>query len=121
MSIQHPWGDDLGCIFADQIKVIRRTKLYDFFAAAPLIAWLLFTAAQMFPSVAEQIVLAKFFFFQINPSSLPASLVISILSKVCTLVFLAVLAIMFAVRIVPRRHAQGFYPRFAAVVGTFIP
>jgi protein-S-isoprenylcysteine O-methyltransferase Ste14 len=111
----------LGCFFADQIEAIRQTKLYDLFAAAPLIAWLLFTAVQMLPPVAEQIVLAKFFFFQINPSALPVSLVLSILSKVCTLVFLSVLIIMFAVRRVPRRHAQGFYPRFAAVVGTFIP
>jgi protein-S-isoprenylcysteine O-methyltransferase Ste14 len=108
------------CIFEDRLKVIRRTKLYDLFAAAPLIAWLLFTAVHMLPSVAEQMALAKFFFFRINPSALPVSLALSILSKVCTLVFLSVLVMMFAVRRVPLRHAQGFYPRFAAVVGTFI-
>jgi protein-S-isoprenylcysteine O-methyltransferase Ste14 len=112
-------GDDLGCFCADRLKVIRRTKFYDLFAAAPLIAWFSFSVVQMLPPVVEQMVLAKFF-FQISPSALPVSLVLSILSKVCTLVFLAVLVIMFAVRRVPRRYAQGFYPRFVAVVGTFI-
>jgi protein-S-isoprenylcysteine O-methyltransferase Ste14 len=109
----------LGCIFAGRLKVIRRTKLYDLLAAAPFIAWLLFAAAQIIPPVTEQITLARFFFFHIAPSSLPVSLVLNILSKVCTLVFLSALVVMFAVRRVPLRRAQGFYPRFAAVVGTF--
>jgi protein-S-isoprenylcysteine O-methyltransferase Ste14 len=113
-------GGDVDCIFEDRLKVIRRTKLYDLFAAAPLIAWFSFTVAHMLPSLAEQMALAKFFFFQIDPSALPVSLVLSILSKLCTVVFLSALVIMFSVRRVPLRHAQGFYPRFAAVVGTFI-
>jgi protein-S-isoprenylcysteine O-methyltransferase Ste14 len=120
MSFSIHRGDDLDFFFTDQIKAIRQTKLYDLFAAAPFISWLLFSILHMLPPVAEQIALAKFFFFQINPSALPVSLVLSILSKVCTLVFLSVLVMMFAVRRVPFRYAQGFYPRFAAVVGTFL-
>jgi protein-S-isoprenylcysteine O-methyltransferase Ste14 len=112
-------GGDLRYFFADRLKVIKQTKLYDLFAAAPLVAWLLFSVVQMLPEVTEKIALAKFF-FQISPAALPISLVLQILSKVCTLVFLAVLVMMFVARRVPRRHAHGFYPRFAAVVGTFI-
>ena len=114
-----PWGFDLGYSLADQLKVIRRTKLYDLFTAAPLIAWFLFSLAQLLPSVGLQIALVKLF-IQTDPSFLPASLILSLTSKVCTLVFLALMVVMFAVRHVPERFARGFYPRFAAVAGTFI-
>jgi protein-S-isoprenylcysteine O-methyltransferase Ste14 len=112
-------GGELRYFFADRLKVIRQTKLYDLFAAAPLIVWLLVSVLQMLPELAEQIGLAKAF-FQISSSALPVSLVLRILSKICTLAFLAVLVFMFAVRRVPRHYAHGFYPRFAAMVGTFI-
>jgi protein-S-isoprenylcysteine O-methyltransferase Ste14 len=111
-------GEDLGAFFTS-LDVIRRTKLYDLFVALPFIAWLLFRAAQMLPSLIEQIALASFFFFQINPSALPLSLVLIILSKVGTLVFLSTLVLMFAMRHVPIGRARGFYPRFAALAGTF--
>jgi protein-S-isoprenylcysteine O-methyltransferase Ste14 len=111
------WGGDLR--YADRLKVIRQTKLYDLFAAAPLIVWLVVSVVQMLPELAEQTALAKAF-FQISPSALPISLVLRILSKVCTFIFLAVLVFMFAVRRVPRSYAHGFYPRFAAMVGAFV-
>ena len=109
----------LGAFFAGRLDVIRRTKLYDLAAAAPFIVWLLFSAVQILPSLVEQITLARFFFFQINPSALPASVVLKILSMVCTLIFLSTLVIMFAVRRVPIGRSQGLYPRFAALAGTF--
>jgi protein-S-isoprenylcysteine O-methyltransferase Ste14 len=106
-------------VFANCLKEVRRTKLYDFFAATPFIAWLLFSGAQILPPLTEQITLAKFFFFQISPSALPVSMVLNILAKVSTLVLLAALAVMFVARRAPLCRAQGLYPRFAAVVGTF--
>jgi len=51
---------------------------------------------------------------------LPATLVFSTVSKVSTLAFLVLLVVMFTVRHIPQRAASGFYPRFAAVVGTFL-
>jgi protein-S-isoprenylcysteine O-methyltransferase Ste14 len=109
----------LSYTFADRLSAIRRTKLYDLFVASPLIAWYLFAVAQMLPLVTQQIALAKLI-VETDASVLSLSLVLSILSKVCTLIFLAVLVVMFAARRVPRRYAQGFYPRFAALAGTFI-
>jgi hypothetical protein len=102
-----------------RLKALRRTKLYDLFAAAPLIAWYLFCAAQMLPSLAQQVALVKLF-VRTDPSVLPATLVFSTVSQVSTLVFLMVLVVMFTVRHIPRRAAPGFYPRFAAVAGTFL-
>jgi protein-S-isoprenylcysteine O-methyltransferase Ste14 len=113
------WGKSLAAFFTSRIEAIRRTKLYDLFAAMPFIAWLLFSAAQMLPPLAEQIALAKFFFFRISPSALPLSLVLNILSKACTLFFLSALVVMFAVRHHPVGRAQGLYGRFAALAGTF--
>jgi len=106
-------------VVRERIRALRRTKLYDLFAAAPLIAWYGFCAAQMLSLVAPQIELVKLF-FQTDPSVLPAELVLSTVAHVTTLAFLAILVVMFAVRHVPQRTAPGFYPRCAAVAGTFL-
>jgi protein-S-isoprenylcysteine O-methyltransferase Ste14 len=103
----------------ERLKAIRRTKLYDLFAAAPLIACYLFFAAQMLPSLAQQLALVKLF-IQTDPSVLPTALVLSAIARVTTLIFFAVLVVMFAVRHVPQKTAPGLYPRCAAVVGTFL-
>jgi len=103
----------------ERLKAIRRTKLYDLLAAAPVIAWYLFCTAQILPSVARQIALVKLF-IQTDPSVLPATLVLSTVSHLTTLAFFAVLVVMFAVRRVPQRTVSGFYPRFVAVAGTFV-
>jgi protein-S-isoprenylcysteine O-methyltransferase Ste14 len=102
-----------------RLNALRRTKLYDLFAAAPLIAWYLFCAAYMLPSLANQVALVELF-IQTSPSVLPATLVLSTVSHVSTLVFLVALVVMFAARRIPRRAALGFYPRFAAMAGTFL-
>jgi protein-S-isoprenylcysteine O-methyltransferase Ste14 len=119
MSLPDSSGEELARFFLDRLEVIRRTKLYDLLAAMPFIAWLLFSASQMLPPLAEQIALASFFFFKIHPSALPLSMALNILSKVCTLVFLSVLVVMFAVRRVPIGRAQGLYARLVALAGTF--
>jgi protein-S-isoprenylcysteine O-methyltransferase Ste14 len=103
----------------ERLKAIRRTKLYDLCAAAPLIAWYGFCAAQILPLVTQQITLTKLF-VQTDPSVLPVGLVLSTVSHIVMLVFFAVLVVMFTVRRVPQRTAPGFYPRCAAVAGTFL-
>jgi protein-S-isoprenylcysteine O-methyltransferase Ste14 len=100
------------------IRPLRR-KLYDLFAAAPLIAWYLFGLTQMLPSMAQQISLAKLI-IQTDPSVLPPVLLLGIMSKICTMVFLALLVVMFAVRRIPLHYPIAFYPRFAAGAGTFL-
>ena len=45
---------------------------------------------------------------------------LSTVSHVTTLVFIVVLIVMFAVRLVPQQTTLGFYPRCAAVAGTFL-
>jgi len=106
-------------IVRERLETLRRTKLYDLFAAAPLIAWYGFCAAQMLPLAAAQIELVKLF-VQTDPSVLPAELVLSTVAHVATLAFFAILVVLFAVRHVPQRTAPGFYSRFAAVAGTFL-
>lgn len=107
-------------IVRDRLKTLRRTKLYDLFAAAPLIVWYGFCAVQMLPLVVQQIALVKLF-VQTDPSVLPAALVLSAVAHVTTLAFFAILVVMFAVRHVPQqRTAPGFYSRCAAVAGTFL-
>lgn len=96
-----------------------RRKLYDLFAAAPLIAWYLFSLTQMLPPMARQISLAKLF-IQTDLSVLPPVLVLGIVSKICTVVFFALLVVMFAARRVPLHYPIAFLPRFVAGAGTFL-
>jgi protein-S-isoprenylcysteine O-methyltransferase Ste14 len=103
----------------ERLKALRRTKLYDLLAAAPVIAWYLYCAAHMLPSLAQQVALAEVF-VRTDPSVLPASLVLGIVARVCSLVFFVVLVVMFTVRRVPQPAASGLYPRFAAMAGTFL-
>jgi protein-S-isoprenylcysteine O-methyltransferase Ste14 len=109
----------LGPAVKGRLRAIRRTKLYDLFVAAPIIAWFMFCATQALPSVVRQISLVKLV-VQTDPSVLPASLILSCLSHITTLIFFSVLVVMFAVRQVPRRTALGFYPRCTAMAGSFL-
>jgi hypothetical protein len=94
-------------------------KLYDLFAAAPLIAWYFFSLIQMLPPMAQQISLIKLF-IRTDPSLLPPFLVLGIVSKMCTAVFFAVLVVMFVVRRTPLHYPIAFYPRLVAGAGTFL-
>jgi hypothetical protein len=102
----------------NNIQPLRR-KLYDLFAATPLIGLYLFGLSQMLSPLGQQIALAKLF-IQTDPSVLPAVFVLSIVSNICTAVFFALLVVMFAVRRVPLHYPIAFYPRFVAVAGTFL-
>ena len=102
-----------------RLEALRRTKFYDLFAAAPLIAWYAFCAAHVLPSVSQQIALVKLF-VQTDPTALPMGLLLRTLAHVTTLIFFAILVVMFAIRYVPQRTAPRFYARCAAVAGTFL-
>jgi protein-S-isoprenylcysteine O-methyltransferase Ste14 len=103
----------------ERFQAFRQTKLYDFLAAAPLIAWCAYCVEQMLPSLDKRIELVTMF-VRTDPSVLPASLVFRTVSEIGTLVFLVLLVVMFSVRRVPQRATTGLYPRFAAVVGTYL-
>ena len=77
-----------------RLKALRRTKLYDLLAAAPLIAWYGFCAAQVLPSLGQRVALLNLF-GRIDPSMLPATLVLSTVSEVITLAFFVLLVVMF--------------------------
>lgn len=100
------------------IQPVRR-KLYDLLAAAPLIAMYIFGLTKLLPRLALQIELAEVF-IQTDPSVLPPGLMLGIISKMCTIVFFALLVVMFAVRRVPLHYSIAFYPRFVAAAGTFL-
>ena len=89
-----------------RLKALRQTKLYDLFAAAPLIAWYGYCAAQMLPPLAQQVAMVKLF-VRADPSLLPATLVFRAVSEVSTLAFLVLLVVMFTVRHIPQRAAPA--------------
>jgi protein-S-isoprenylcysteine O-methyltransferase Ste14 len=103
----------------ERLEALRRTKLYDLLAAAPVIAWFAYSVAQMLPPFAQRLALLKMF-VQTDPSVLPASLVFRTVSEIMTLVFFAVSIVMFTVRYVPQQGTVRLYPRLVAVAGTFL-
>ena len=103
----------------NRLQAFRRTKTYDLCAAAPLIAWYSFGAAQTLSAIAGEIALIRLV-IQTDASVLPASLVLSAMSKICSLAFLAILILMFTIRCPPKLHSSGFYPRFTALAGTWL-
>jgi protein-S-isoprenylcysteine O-methyltransferase Ste14 len=110
---------DIAAKDAGRFASLRRTKLYDLLAALPLIAWFAFCAARMLPMLVQEIALAKLF-IQTDPSVLPVTFVLHLLSNVTILLFFTVMVVLFVIRYVPQASARGLYPRFAALAGTFL-
>ena len=102
-----------------RLQAFRRTKVYDFLTALPVIVWFGFCVKQGFPPLLQQAALAKLF-LQTDASVLPASLLLDVAAKAIVIAFQAVLAVLFVIRTVPRTFAHGFFSRFAALAGTFL-
>ena len=94
-------------------RTFERTKLYDLLAATPLIAWYGFVLTMQLPPLADQIT-------SFDPATADASVVAGLASKLATQIFVLVLALLMVLRRQPLGKASGFYPRFAAVAGTFL-
>jgi protein-S-isoprenylcysteine O-methyltransferase Ste14 len=109
----------LAALGGGRLTALRRTKLYDLLVALPLIAWFAFSALEMLPTLVQQITLIKLF-IETDPSVLPATLVLTLGSKVAIFSFLTILVVLFAVRYVPQARASGLYPCFASIGGTFL-
>ena len=94
-------------------RTFERTKLYDLLAAMPLIAWYGFALSLQLPRLAHQIA-------SLDLATADAPLLAGIASNLATQLFFAVLALLMILRRQPLGKASGFYPRFAAVAGTFM-
>jgi protein-S-isoprenylcysteine O-methyltransferase Ste14 len=94
-------------------RTFERTKLYDLLAAMPLIAWYGFALSIQLPRLAHQIA-------SLDLATADARVLAGIASNLATQVFFMVLALLMVLRRQPLGKASGFYPRFAAVAGTFL-
>ena len=94
-------------------RTFERTKLYDLLAAAPLIGWYVFALSIQLPRLAHQIA-------ALDWATADARHVASLASNLATQVFFMVLALLMVLRHQPLGKAAGFFPRFAAIAGTFL-
>jgi protein-S-isoprenylcysteine O-methyltransferase Ste14 len=94
-------------------RKFQQSKLYDFLTATPLIAWYGFLLAMQIPPLAEQIM-------SLDIATADARVYASLASKIATQIFFMALALLMMVRRKPLSKASGFYPRFAAIFGTFL-
>jgi protein-S-isoprenylcysteine O-methyltransferase Ste14 len=94
-------------------RTFERTKLYDLLAATPLIAWYGFVVALQLPDLAHQIA-------SLDPATADASIIVGLIAKLTTQCFFVALVSLLALRRQPLGKASGFYPRFAAMAGTFL-
>lgn len=94
-------------------RTFERTKLYDFLTALPLVAWYGFILTKQIPRIAQQV--ASFAFATADAHALAG-----LASNLASQVFMFVLMLLMVLRRQPLGKASGFYPRFAAVAGTFL-
>jgi protein-S-isoprenylcysteine O-methyltransferase Ste14 len=94
-------------------RAFEQTKLYDLLAAMPLIGWYGFVLILQLPSLVHQIV-------SFDLATADAPVVAGLAAKLATQVFFAVLVVLLALRRQPLGKASTFYPRFAAMAGTFL-
>lgn len=95
------------------LRKFEQTKLYDLMAATPLIAWYGFALTVQLPRLADQIA-------SLDVATADARVLAGLASNFATQVFFMVLALLMMLRRNPLGKASGFYPRFAAVAGTFL-
>jgi protein-S-isoprenylcysteine O-methyltransferase Ste14 len=91
----------------------RQTKIYDLLAAMPLISWYLFALYIQLPRLAHRI-------SSLDYAAPDARSLAGIASSLATQVFFVALALLMVLRRTARGKSSGFYPRFAAVAGTFL-
>jgi protein-S-isoprenylcysteine O-methyltransferase Ste14 len=94
-------------------RAFEQTKLYDLLAAAPLIAWYSFALSVQVPRIAHQI-------SSLDHATADTRVIAALASNVSTQVFFLALTLLMILRRPPKGKAFGFYPRFAAVAGTFL-
>ncbi|TAK47503.1 MAG: isoprenylcysteine carboxylmethyltransferase family protein [Xanthobacteraceae bacterium] len=94
-------------------KAFQGTKLYDLLAASPIIAWYGFCEYQQIPLLLNQLA-------ALNGTAVDALFVASLISKIVSLVFVAVLGVMLTIRHVPLAKSAGLLPRIAAIAGTYL-
>jgi len=94
-------------------EAFQRSKTYDLVAALPLITWFVFCILVQAPVLAAQI-------YETNFETADATLLATFASKMATLVFIGLFALLLALRHKPRTKMKGFYPRFAAIAGTYL-
>jgi protein-S-isoprenylcysteine O-methyltransferase Ste14 len=96
-----------------RFKAFEATKLYDLIAATPLIAWYGFCLSHQIPATVALIA-------ETDIASADARFFANVASKLATLVFFTVIVLLLVLRHKPRGKSSGFYPRFAAVAGTYL-
>jgi protein-S-isoprenylcysteine O-methyltransferase Ste14 len=92
--------------------MLEGTKLYDFLAAAPLIAWYGFCGWQIVPALAGD--------FGVKSGAIDAVFVTGLLSQLASLSFVGVLLALLTLRHTPRAKTPGVFPRIAAIAGTYL-
>ena len=94
-------------------QAFQRTRLYDLLAAMPLIAWYGFLISSQVPILVDQIL-------SLDVATADARFYASLASKLATQLFFMALALLMVVRRKPLGKLSGFYPKFAAVFGSFM-
>jgi len=94
-------------------EAFLHSKFYDFLTALPLITWFGFCIWVQAPVLAVQI-------SQTNFETADATSLAGLASKIATLVFVGLFALLLALRHKPRTKMKGLYPRVVAIAGTYL-
>ena len=96
-----------------QWKAFKETKLYDFLAASPLIAWYLLCVSSQLPALAKLV-------RETNFTTIDLLAAAHFASKLATLLFVATLGVLLVLRRTPLARTSGLFPRIAAIAGAYL-
>lgn len=102
-----------------RLKNFRRTKIFDFLAASPIIAWNLFGATQILLGIKQKYALIKLF-IETDISVMPSDLVLGMIANITSLTFYVVMAVIFAVRWVSKPTYSKLSENIISIFGAFI-
>lgn len=94
-------------------RTIERTKLYDLLTCAPLVIWYVYGLTIEVPRLARQ-------FTTLDLATVSARDLAGLISSLATQIFFVALVALMVLRHQPLGKTSSFYPRFAAVAGTFL-
>lgn len=96
-----------------RLKAFEYTKVYDLLAALPLITWYGLCVAARLPDLVQEIAVTDF-------ATIDLRAILSLISKITTLVFFTTLIALLIFRDKPRAKAEGLMPRAAAMAGMYL-
>jgi len=104
---------DMAARLASGWRLFQSTKAYDGLAATPLVLWYASSAGGLIPALARQLENADL-------ERAGPAFVVSVLAQTAAIALILLALVFLLLRRPAKARAQGAFPRFAAIAGTYL-